>query len=148
MDIYDYLKKDHEKVDNLFKQFEQTESLDYKKDLVEMIILELTVHSISEEETFYKLLRKSEKSKEEAEHGQEEHEEIQALMAKIKKIKTFNKAWEKQVLELKDLVHHHVKDEEGPMFRKAKKVLSEDEAYMIKEKMHSYKGDMLIELEK
>ena len=54
--IYEYLKTDYKKVADLFKQFEESEIKERKQAIVQMIIIELTVHAKSEEQTFYKAL--------------------------------------------------------------------------------------------
>ena len=146
MDIYEYLKLDHQKVDKLFKQFEDTEDYDLKFQIVALIIQELFVHAESEQATFYKALEQFEISKSEGLHGEKEHAEIEEKMDELGKSVNPTKAWEKKVLELKKLVQHHVKEEEGKMFSKAKKVLSKEQTYVIKEQMHYLKSKMLNKL--
>jgi hypothetical protein len=46
------------------------------------------------------------------------------------------------------LVEHPVNDEEGKIFRKAKKVLSDEDSFVIREQMHDYKEKMLEKMEK
>ena len=41
------------------------------------------------------------------------------------------------------IAEHHVKDEEGEMFNKAKSVISEENALILKEKVHYLKGVFL-----
>jgi hypothetical protein len=146
MDIYEYLKMDHEKVAHLFKLFKKSQIIERKKEIVALLTKELIVHAHSEQETFYKALEQHMQSKEEALHGDKEHKEIE------EQIKVINDAsgvqWEKAVLKLKELVDHHVKDEEGPLFDKAKEVLSKEEALILKEQMHYLKGAFLIWLDK
>lgn len=45
-------------------------------------------------------------------------------------------------------MEHHVREEEGDVFNKAKKVLSKEQAWEIKEKMHYLKGNFLLWLDK
>lgn len=144
MDIYEYLKMDHQKISDLFKQFEAAKVFQRKKEIVAMIAQELTIHANSEEDTFYNLLEMFPESKEEAVHGEKEHQEIKTKIASAMKPHD-SAAWEEQVKELKKLVEHHVKEEEGPLFKKAKKVISTEESYAIKEKMHHLKGLLLLD---
>jgi 2-succinyl-5-enolpyruvyl-6-hydroxy-3-cyclohexene-1-carboxylate synthase len=74
-----------------------------------------------------------------AQHGGKEHDEIEDVIEDLKKMKTTNKAWEHKVEKLKELVEHHVKDEEGKMFKEVKKVLTVEDALIIKEQMHYLK---------
>jgi hemerythrin superfamily protein len=145
MDIYDYLKMDHDKVDHLFQLFEKSTLLKRQQETVALIIQELLVHAHSEQETFYKFLLKFPETKEIALHGEKEHRDIEEQVHLISKAS--GKQWNDAVLKLKEIVHHHVKEEEGKIFNKAKKVISPEEALIIKEKMHYLKGKFLLLLE-
>ena len=146
MDIYDYLKMDHQKVDHLFKLFEEAKSSIRKKEIVTLLEKELLVHAHSEQETFYAYLKQYDTSQEDAIHGEKEHKEIE------KQIELINKAspeeWQHQVHTLKEMVQHHVREEEGEIFRRAKKVISKEKALILKERMHYLKGTFLLWLDK
>ncbi len=147
MDIYDYLKMDHDKVAHLFQLFKKSQLSGRKKEIVTLIIRELMVHAHSEQETFYKALLQHTQSIEEAQHGEKEHTEIEAQIERINHPSSLA-VWEEEVYKLQDLVEHHVKEEESTIFRKAKQVLSEEDAFIIKEQMHYLKGPFLIWLDK
>lgn len=140
MDIYDYLKMDHRKVSDLFKQFKKTESFERKKEIIDFLARELLIHAKSEEETFYKVLEKFSESRADALHGEKEHKDIEDQLnivmshAKETKAELVNK-----VEKLQEIVDHHVEEEESEIFDKAKEVLSQAEACAIKEKMHHRK---------
>lgn len=146
MDIYDYLKMDHDKVAHLFSLFEKSKILKRKQEIVLLLTKELMVHAHAEQETFYKKLIQFQESEEDAIHGEKEHKEIEDQIELINN--TEGAQWDDAVLKLKDLVEHHVKDEEQVLFKKAKEVISENEALIIKEKMHYLKGRFLLWLEK
>lgn len=144
MDIYDYLKWDHDQVSQLFKQFEKSDLEVRKKQIMALIAQELLIHAQSEQETFYQTLENYSETRDVALHGREEHQEITDLINLIVNANKFGAAWEKKVIELKNIVEHHVNEEEGEIFKKAKKVLSEDDAYTLKEKMHYLKQQLLL----
>lgn len=112
------------------------------------IAQELLIHAHSEQETFYKALEASETTAEEALHGKKEHQEIEDQINLILDSKVFGAPWEKEVEQLKGMVDHHVKEEENTIFKKAKKILSDDEAYALKEKMHYLKRKLVKTMEK
>lgn len=147
MDIYEYLKKDHQKVADLFKQFTKAKDKLEKVEIVNFIAKELVLHATSEQETFYKVLESHADSKKEALHAEKEHKEIEEKLNEVTSFKDTDAKWEQKVLDLKALVEHHVKEEEGPLFKKAKEVIPEHEAYIIKEKMHDYKEKLLTKME-
>jgi hemerythrin superfamily protein len=142
VDIYEYLKKDHKKVSDLFALYEKTEDQNTKIDIVTLITTELLIHAETEKETFYKTLEEYAKTDDVAHHGEEEHLEIEAVIEEIAQLKQYGKTFDTKVMKLKKMVEHHVKEEEGEMFSKAKKVLSAEEAYALKEKMHFLKGEV------
>jgi hemerythrin superfamily protein len=143
-DIYEYLKLDHKKVAKLFELYETAPTPKNKLEIVDLLNQELTVHAISEEETFYKILEQHRQSQKEALHGEKEHQEIKDKLAEIMGMQNANSALDEKVKELKKLVDHHVSDEEGKIFKEAKKIIPQDEALILKEKMHFLKGKILI----
>ncbi|AUH74281.1 hemerythrin domain-containing protein [Legionella sainthelensi] len=148
MNIYEYLKLDHEHVSQLFHQFEKSKILTRKKQIVFLIAQELLVHAHSEQETFYRALQLFETTKENAVHGKKEHKEIEEQINLILHSQEFGASWVKKVEKLKEIVEHHVKEEEGAIFTKAQKVLSKEDAYDLKEKMHYLKQYLLLSLKK
>ena len=148
MDIYEYLKMDHKKVAHLFDLFEDSNMESHRKEIVFLITQELLVHAHSEEETFYKKLAHFPLTQGMASHGKEEHQEIEDQIMLVMNTSLTGKKWESEVLKLKKLVDHHVKEEESEIFKKAKKVLTEKEACVLKEKMHYLKGKLMLILTK
>ncbi|ASQ46136.1 hemerythrin domain-containing protein [Legionella clemsonensis] len=141
MDIYEYLKMDHAKVSHLFELFEKSDILERQQQIVSLISKELLVHAHSEQETFYNYLAQHSATKELAEHGKKEHIEIEEQIGSLNE--KSGKNWQQAVSKLKEIVDHHVREEEGKIFEKAKEVISEKEALIIKEKMHYLKGEFL-----
>lgn len=142
MDIYDYLKMDHKKVAKLFELFESATTDRNRLETFALLKKELLLHADAEANTFYKTLEVFYKAEDEALHGEEEHEEIKNKIEEISQLKQ-QAAIIKKVLELKKLVEHHVSEEEGKIFKAAKKVISDEEAYILKEQMHDYKDKLL-----
>ena len=139
MDIYDYLKKDHEAVNALFKLYHHAGDLHYKGEILAMIKDELLFHAKAEQETFYKAIKNNTKDKKFVHHGKEEHEEIEAKLREIKLQVKGEKTLDKKVKELEKLVDHHVNEEENKIFKQAKKIFNSIEACELKEKMHELK---------
>jgi hemerythrin superfamily protein len=148
MDIYDYLKMDHQKVSHLFKQFKNSDSAKRKKEIIAMLLEELLIHLKAEQDIFYPVLEEHASSRQEAFHGREEHNEIENQINRLLNDKKTDKNWEEKVFKLKDLVDHHVKEEEGDIFNEAKKVISDDEACVLKEKVHYRKLKYKLDFEK
>ena len=147
MDIYDYLKMDHSKVSALFKQFNKAPNK-RKGEIANLIADELLAHAKSEEETFYKAIEQHAESKDEVLHGWKEHQEIENLIKTIDNHEVNVQSLTNKIEKLEKLVDHHVKEEERKIFRKAKKVLSSEQTYALKELMHDLKHQWLIKRQK
>lgn len=140
MDIYNYLKKDHQKVSNLFKQIIEENDINKREALFLEAKKELELHADPEDKTFYKALKKNSKGKKDAEHGEKEHDEMKDALKKLSKIspnETVN--WLVQFGELKHIVEHHVEDEENKMFKDGKKIISAKRAKELAEEMDALK---------
>ncbi|KTD30172.1 MULTISPECIES: hemerythrin domain-containing protein [Legionella] len=138
MDIYDYLKLDHEHVTHLFELFENSDYSLHRKQIADLLIDELLLHAHAEQETFYKALLRDETFKL-VQHSKKEHREIEEQIKRIQTTKKLDSEWVKKVKKLKEIVDHHVKEEEGSLFRQAKNILSDEDAYRLKELMHYLK---------
>lgn len=146
MDIYDYLKCDHRSVEHLFGLFEKTQLPKRQQEIVELITIKLLAHAYSEEESFYKPLTEHPNAQGQILHSEEEHHQIEQQVQLLRGLE--GKALKKSVLKLKKLVKHHVKEEEGALFKQARKIFSSQEALILKERMHYLKGKFLLSLEK
>lgn len=141
MDIYNYLKKDHRKISDLFAKIISSKGAHERKSLFEELKNELLVHIKTEHETFYKALKHSLPGK--IDHADEEHSEIKKALAKVDDLSSESTEWLVQLGELKNIVEHHVKEEEGEIFHSAKKILSEKKAKELAEEMETLKADIL-----
>lgn len=106
----DMIKNDHRKVESLFEQFEGTEDKKQKQEIAKQLCIELTVHAQYEEELVYPLLMQ-----EDEEIGMEsgmEHELIKFMIGELEGISARDKKLAPKVKVLKDIVQHHVEEEE------------------------------------
>jgi hemerythrin superfamily protein len=125
-DALELLHGDHEEVAALFKTaLDDAASPATKKAAIAKVCLALTVHAKMEEKLFYPALRKAgkQKEKESVLEAAEEHACVKDLVAKIKRVQGRDETLEAKVLVLKELVEHHVKEEESEIFDQARKVL-------------------------
>lgn len=142
MDIYNYLKKDHQTVTELFEKITKTRAENKRKNLFAELKEELLLHAETEHQTFYKALKKHAESKEEAKHGDKEHAQVENYLEKLSKMSMQSEQWFILFGELKQVVAHHVRDEEGEMFEKARRVLTKQQAVQLAEEMDSLKQEI------
>lgn len=119
------LEADHRKVEKMFKEFEKKKEKDRDAaiELVGQILSELTVHTQIEEEIFYPTMRESggEKMADLLDEAEVEHASAKDLIAQIASMSPDEELYDARVTVLGEYVKHHVKEEEGEIFPKAKK---------------------------
>ncbi len=119
------LKDDHDKVEKLFKKYEDTTSRATKtrRKLVDQITEELSVHAAIEEQVFYPISRAlSDEAEAQTLESLEEHHLVKTTLAELTKLDPGDERFHPKVTVLMENVRHHVEEEEDelfPMMRKA-----------------------------
>ena len=101
----------------------------------------MLLHAKTENATFYEALKGHEETEEIIEHAEEEHEEVKGYIEKLSGIPIESEKWLEQFGEFKHSVTHHVNEEEGNIFEKAKRVLSRKQEYQLAEDMDALKKE-------
>jgi hypothetical protein len=130
MDAFELLKRDHEKVSELFKEIESA-SGNVKLQVFSRLKGELDIHAHIEETILYPALEKTEEAREITLEAYEEHKVVKDLLAELASAGAPDDQWDAKLTVLKENVEHHVEEEEGEMFAKARKALSSDELERI-----------------
>src|SRR6185436_18745620 len=116
------LKEDHEKVKDLFERFEETNGSATKAKIVSEALKALKVHATIEEELFYPALRQKIDDEDGImDEANEEHHVAKVLMAELEEMTGDEGHWEAKFKVLAESIRHHIKEEEGTMFKQAKK---------------------------
>jgi hemerythrin-like domain-containing protein len=119
--IYDILKLEHRDVKKLFKQIIDSEN--YQDNIYMQASKALMVHLDAEEKVFYSKLVNNSESRPVTLAGFEEHEVARKVMKDIDASSEEDVKFAKLKV-LNELVSQHVDEEEGDIYKKAKKVLS------------------------
>jgi hemerythrin superfamily protein len=143
MKVYELLKKDHETVKSLFAKLEETteEQGEEREDLFQTLQHELTIHALAEEKFFYPALKENEESEEIALEAIEEHKVVKRLLKELDANLKDTKDWAAKLKVLQENVEHHVEEEEGELFDKAKRILDDAEAESIGEEIEAFKTE-------
>lgn len=118
-DAIKIIKNDHDKVKDLFKQFEQAEDLRSKKKIAAEAIMELKIHAEIEENIFYPAVRQ-EIEKDLMNEADEEHHVAKLLIAELDNMDATDDHWEAKFTVLAENIRHHIKEEEGEMLPQAR----------------------------
>ena len=148
MDAIAMLKEDHDKVKGLLAQLESTTERGVKtrQELFATIKGELTVHEIIEEEIFYPELKAHPKARDIVLEGYEEHHVVDLLMGELEGLDVSDETWGAKAIVMKENVEHHIDEEEGEMFSKARQVFDRAELVDLGERMATRKASAKAEL--
>ena len=131
------LEADHAKVKKLLDELDKTTERGVKtrEELFARIKSELTVHEIIEEEIFYPTLKQHPKAEDIVLEGYEEHHVVDLLMGELSALPYDDETWGAKFTVMKENIEHHVEEEEGDMFIKARQVFDTDELNKLGEAM-------------
>ena len=128
------LRKQHREVENLFDHIAKVEgSKREQRKLFDELVTLFTAHARIEEKLFYPEGRKvDEKLTLEA---YEEHDVAHALIRKIKKTRSNDATFQAKIKVLKEIIEHHVEEEETEYFPECEKKLGQERLEELGEKM-------------
>lgn len=119
MDAITMLKDDHEAVEQLFRRFERTghRALVEKREIVDRIIGELSVHAAIEEQLFYPVVRATVPDTDDiALNSLEEHHVVKWVLSELDGMGPEEERFDAKVAVLINNVRHHIEEEEGEFF--------------------------------
>jgi len=136
------LKADHQRVKDLFAQYEAADNMATKRTLAEQVFVELETHAQLEENVFYPAVNEeTEEGPELVKESLSEHETVKKLIQELRGMAQATDAFDAKFQELIHYVEHHVEEEESEMFPLAEEELAEDLTEM-KDEMQEFKADL------
>jgi len=123
MDAITLLRNDHRTVEQLFKRFEKTGDDAYvaKREIVDRIIEELSVHAAIEEQLFYPAARATVPGVEDvALESIEEHHIVKWVLSELDGMPPQDERFDAKVTVLIENVRHHVEEEQDEFFPKVR----------------------------
>jgi len=150
-DACDLLDADHKSVKKLFKEYEEMagsrarNAAQMKKDLAMQICQELTVHAQIEEEIFYPALREVLKDTDLLDEAAVEHQSAKDLIAQIQGAGEADEMFDAKVKVLGEYIDHHVKEERGEIFPKARSARKLD-LMAMREQLETRKEELMTEM--
>src|SRR6478609_7497742 len=123
MDAITLLRNDHRTVKQLFTRFEKLgENAGVaKRDVVEQIIEELSIHAAIEEQLFYPAVRATVPGVEDGVlESLEEHHIVKWVLSELEGMDPADERFDAKVTVLIENVRHHIDEEEGELFPKVR----------------------------
>jgi len=142
MNAIKMLKRQHREVEALFKQLEKARSARPRQKAFYEIADKLAVHAAIEEQHFYPSVNRR-TTEELLLESVEEHLGIKRVIADLLDLEANDPTFEAKAKVLKDLVAHHVEEEEETLFPKVEKLVKAEELDAIGEEMASTMEDLL-----
>ena len=127
VDAIAMLKADHQRVRDLFAEYEGTSNADAKGTLADDVFVELETHAQLEENIFYPTVNEEmEEGPELVKESLHEHATVKQLIQELRQMGPQSKEFDAKFHELMHNVEHHVAEEEAEMFPLAEEALAED----------------------
>lgn len=150
MQIYSLIKNDHRKIKDILSELSDTTEKAQRKrpELLAQLKQVLIPHSRAEEIVLYdelKLLRRGE-AVYQAYEGYEEHRICDHVMQELEHVDQSDPRWRAKFEVLKEMITHHIEDEEENVFEQAKTFFSLEEAEQMAQKFESLKKEFTMHL--
>jgi hypothetical protein len=141
MNALTLLKADHDKMKKLLTEGESTTERGEKTrtELLDRIKSELSIHEQIEEEIFYPALKSHPRAKDIVLEGYEEHHVVDEIMGELEATDVTDETWGAKFKVMKENIEHHMEEEEGEMFAKARQVFDADELDQLGVRMEELK---------
>jgi hemerythrin-like domain-containing protein len=146
-DVLDTLKEEHDEVKDLLKKLANGATAAQRKSILKQIKEALVPHSRAEEKVVYDaIIALREKSaKQDGEEGYMEHGLADKMLATLGKIKDpMSAEFSAGAKVLKELVEHHIEEEESNVWSDVRKNFSDEDRYAMNAKFEAAKKTVRI----
>jgi hemerythrin-like domain-containing protein len=139
-EFFKLLRKDHKEVKDIFEELQETKGKPSQREkLFKKLKEEIKPHMKAEEHVFYPALKDNKEAREDVLEGIEEHHVAELVLNELEDLSPKEDQWAAKLSVLKELVEHHIEEEESKIFDDAEEVLSEDEMKKIMKKFEEEK---------
>ncbi len=138
-DAVKLLENDHRRFERLLEQGEKTTERAGKrrKEILRTLAAGIVAHERKEEKVLYPALKRHPDARDIVLEGYQEHHVADVLVRELKAMKTDDERWGAKFKVLKESLEHHIEEEEGHMFKKARTALGRDRLDELGRRMQS-----------
>jgi len=145
MNAIDLLKADHERVKDILTQLSESTERGVKKrtDLLAKLEMEITIHTKLEEEILYPAFKEAGGKEQDVMYyeAKEEHRTVDSLvLPDLKLTDPGTPEFSGRVKVVKELLEHHIEEEETEMFPQATKLLGKTKLNELGQQMEEMKA--------
>ena len=131
MDIFELIKADHRKVEEIFSEIENTNRSKQLDKYFNQLYKDLNIHAQVEELTFYPTMRNHKATEKFLEEAEEEHTEVKVMLEQMKSMDSTSAEFPEKIKQLKKAVQHHVQEEENEIFPQVRKSMKDEELKQV-----------------
>lgn len=137
------LEKDHRRFEEMLKQGEDTteRAIKGRTELLKTLTTELNLHELVEEKILYPALKSHPEARDIVLEGYQEHHIADVLTRELHALPIDDERWGAKFKVLKESLEHHIQEEEGDMFRKARGIFSREDLQALGAQMAKMKAD-------
>lgn len=141
------LKSDHATVKRLLRELSETteRATKQRENLVARIERELKMHAQVEEEVFYPAFKAATRGSDAEDlfyEAAEEHHIVDMVLPALKAANPKSHEFSAKAKVLKDLVEHHIREEETQMFAEARKIFGDEQLRELGDMMQGRKDSV------
>ncbi len=141
------LKSDHATLKRLLRELSETteKATKQRETLVQQIEREVKMHAQVEEEVFYPAFKAATRNDEAQDlfyEATEEHHVVDMVLPSLKSANPKSKEFTAKAKVLKELIEHHMKEEETQMFKEARQRFSEEQLQELGDMMQARKDSV------
>jgi iron-sulfur cluster repair protein YtfE (RIC family) len=142
MDIFEILHAEHENLAHLFSRLESLspDAVDVRGRTFSQLKHALSLHSRAEEQVFYPALDQHAHSG--VLEAAEEHHVLDLLLDELSAMDNSSEHWLAKLKVLRENMAHHVEEEEGELFAKARDLMSAEDAALLGERFNEAKRNL------
>jgi hypothetical protein len=141
MEIYDVILEEHAKARRMLEELCGVDEAESERRIALFADLksELMIHQHVEEAVLYDRLKEIQKTRPDALEAINEHHIVDTLLEELDEMTKDNDRWTAKLGVLRELVEHHMEEEEGEFFDHAKAVVDDDLAVRMAEEFRRKK---------
>jgi len=139
--VIDVIKRDHRKVESLYKEFNETSDKKKKHEIAQTLVKNLVQHSEVEQMLVYPLLKMRETPNGQTIHDRSlnEHREVRELLYKVDQTKFDDPSYPSKLKAAMDANAKHVKEEESETLPLLAKKFTTDELQRVGSAFETHK---------
>lgn len=138
LDAITLLEQDHRQLEDLLARGVESGGK-ARKALLDRIAAELTVHETIEEQVLYPALKEYPEARGIVLEGFQEHHVADLIMKELYDTSVADEQWGAKFKVFKENIEHHIQEEEGPMFRTARGVMTHEQLVALGARMSRLK---------